>query len=202
LELESPEQHPEPLRGADLPMGFAANALRLLPAPEQRVHEGGQLHVRGEGPEGGVQEARGAVDRSSVDVDLGQALPVEEDQGVEEIEENGLVGHDSGFRLANPSSIPCQNRTASSPSFQQRFTIGPRGPAGPRPGKSTRPVSRSFTTPPMAWTSSRSWRTSMPRPSRRSARAFQSIASRRSPPAPDTRARSSRRRSCSARAWP
>ena len=61
----------------------------------------------------------------------GQALPVEEHQGVEEIEEDGLVGHGSGFRWAKPSSIPCQNRTASSPSFQQRFTTGPPRPAGP-----------------------------------------------------------------------
>ena len=70
FELEPPEQHPEPLRSADFSMGVTANAFGLLPAPEQRVHEGGQLHVRGEGPERGVQVAGGAADGTPVDVDL------------------------------------------------------------------------------------------------------------------------------------
>src|SRR5229473_4631790 len=178
VEPEPAEEHAESLRRADLAVILRADALGLLPAPEQRGHERRERHVGGEAAELGVEVAGGTADRLAVDLDLGQPLPVEEHQRVEEVEEHRAVLHSSGFRWAKPSSIPCQNSTAASPYFQHRLTTRSRCSPGPRPGKSTRPVSRSLITPPRTWISWMTWRTSMPRPSRRSARAFRSRSCR------------------------
>src|SRR5580765_5887280 len=72
-------------------------------------------------------------------------------------------------------------------ALRARLPVHRVAPLAARAGDA-RPDLRSFTTPPRAWMSCRTWRTSMPSPSRRSARAFQSIASRRSPLEPETRA--------------
>ncbi len=72
VEAEAPEQHVEPLRRRHLAVGRVPHALGLLPAPEERVHEGRQLDVRGEGPEGVVELPGGGAHDPAVDVDLGQ----------------------------------------------------------------------------------------------------------------------------------
>jgi len=83
---------------------MSPEALRLLPAPHERVRELPQLHAGGEGPEGLVQKTRGAAHDPSVDAHLGQPVPVELYQRVEEVEEHGTVSHGSAFRWAKPSS--------------------------------------------------------------------------------------------------
>src|SRR4029450_4259956 len=132
-----------------------ADALGLLPAPEERGREVLQRDLGREGLERGVNEPGGGAHGAAVDVDLGQPLALEQHEGIEEVEEDRVAGgrgHGSGFRWANPSSKPCQKRTAVSPYFQQRLTGSSPAP-GATPAKSTRPLSTSFTTPPSASTS-------------------------------------------------
>src|SRR5215467_7436210 len=153
VEAETPEHEGEALRRRHFAVVLAAEALRLLPAPEERLHEVLEGEAGGVGLEHAMEVPGSGAPRLALDLDLGQARAVEEDEGVEEIEEHGGGLHGSGLRLAYPSSKPCQKRTASSPCFQQRFT-GCDPAWGMRQGKSTSPISRSLVTPPsspMRW---------------------------------------------------
>src|SRR6266508_933237 len=190
LEPETPDEQTQALGRRDLAVGLAPHPFRLLPAPHEGLDEIGQLDTGGEGPEGPVEMAGGGADDLAVEAHLGEPGPVERDQGVEEIEKNRVVAHGNGFLCASPSSSPCQKRTSDSPTFQQRFTVS----SSTTPGKSTSPISRSLVTPPSARTSCRIPRTSMARPSRRSALAFQSRWSISPPP-------EARMRACSAWRW-
>ncbi len=115
IETQAPEEQAEALGRAHLPVVLGPEALRLLPAPEERGHERGQVHLRREGAEGLVEVARGGAQHLAVHVHLGQAVPMEEHEGVEQVEEDRAVAHARGFRCAKPSFIPCQNSTADSP---------------------------------------------------------------------------------------
>ncbi len=121
-QAQAPEHHAEALGRGHLPVRLAAEALRLLPAPEERVDEAFERQAGSERPEGLVEMTGHRAPCLAVDGDLGQPLPIEEDERVEEVEDDGGGGHGSGFLWANPSSKPCQKRTASSPWRQQRLT--------------------------------------------------------------------------------
>src|SRR5262249_39948510 len=142
----------------------------LFPAPLERVHEMGKLHVRGEGLKRLVEPARGGANGLARDLDLRQELAVEQHERVEQVEEDRAIPHSKGFLCPYPSSNPCHKRTPVAPAFQQRLT----GSSSTFPGKSTRPISRSLVTPPRSRMSCRSPRISIVSPSSSSALAFQS----------------------------
>ena len=89
-----------------------APALGLLPALDERVVAGLERDSRRFGFQNRVQLARRGMDGPPTHVDAGQALAVEANKRVEEIEEDGGVRHGPGphrgFRPAYPSPGPCQ----------------------------------------------------------------------------------------------
>ena len=103
LEPEPTEQHAEPLLGGHLAMRTAPDLLRLLPAPEQGSREITQRERGRERSEGLMEMPGRRAHHAAVDLDLRQALALEEDEGVEEIEEDSVTGgggHGSGLRWA------------------------------------------------------------------------------------------------------
>src|SRR3989449_351971 len=131
-----------------------AQSLGLTPALDKGLVarlEGNLGRVR---QEDRMDVARGRAHPPPVQLDLRHPLTVEANQRVEEVEEDRRVRHQSGFRLAYPSSRPCQWRMSRSPYFQHKLTSRPSR----RCGKSTRPSPRSFGVPPSSTIfSSASW---------------------------------------------
>src|SRR5215470_2044028 len=97
VETETAEHEGKALRRRHLPVVLSAEPLRLLPAPEERLHEVLEGEAGGERLEDLMQVPGGSAARLAVDVDLGQTRAVEEHEGVEEVEEDGGGLH-RGFR--------------------------------------------------------------------------------------------------------
>src|SRR5262249_17247158 len=98
IEAEMRDKKREALRRADLAIVLVADALGLLPAPLERPDEGLERDAWRECAECLVERPRRGADHAAVDPELRQAVPVEAHERVEEVEQDGAVGHGRGFR--------------------------------------------------------------------------------------------------------
>ena len=97
VEPERLEKVREARRSRHLAVVDRAKALGLPPALAQRLVASLEPDLGRVSLQDRVQEPGRGTHRLAVDLDLGHALAVEADQGVEEIEQDGRVRHQSGF---------------------------------------------------------------------------------------------------------
>ena len=100
VQPEPAEEVREPCGGRHLAVIDRAQALGLSPALAQRLvapleTDLGRLRLQDR-----VQHPGRRAHGLAVDLDLGHALTVEADQGVEQVEQDGGVGHQRGFLAA------------------------------------------------------------------------------------------------------
>ena len=100
VEAEVAEEVREADRCRHLAVVNRAEPFGLSPARDQRLVAGLEPDLGRMGGEQGVQVAGRRAHGLAVDLDRRHSLAVEADERVEEVEEDGGVGHQRGFRAA------------------------------------------------------------------------------------------------------